>query len=50
MIDACHIKVHLDGTGAQGGNQDMGRTKGGEELQRAMLKIPNHYLLQYIIY
>jgi transposase len=29
MIDASHIKVHPDASGAKGGNQDMGRTKGG---------------------
>ena len=29
MIDASHIKVHQHGTGAKGGNQDVGRTKGG---------------------
>ena len=29
MIDASYIKVHPDGTGGIGGNQDMGRTKGG---------------------
>lgn len=29
MIDASYIKVHPDGTGCRGGNQDMGRTKGG---------------------
>jgi hypothetical protein len=29
MIDASHIKVHPHATGARGGNQDMGRTKGG---------------------
>jgi transposase len=29
MIDASHVKVHPHGTGAVGGNQDMGRTKGG---------------------
>jgi len=29
MIDASHIKVHPHGTGAVGGNQDMGKTKGG---------------------
>ena len=29
MIDASHIKVHPHGAGAIGGNQDMGRTKGG---------------------
>ena len=29
MIDASHIKVHPHATGAKGGNQDMGVTKGG---------------------
>jgi transposase len=29
MIDASHIKVHQHGAGAKGGNQEMGRTKGG---------------------
>ena len=29
MIDATHIKVHPHAAGAVGGNQDMGRTKGG---------------------
>jgi transposase len=29
MIDASHCKVHAHATGAVGGNQDMGRTKGG---------------------
>ncbi len=29
MIDASHIKVHPHAAGANGGNQDMGRTKGG---------------------
>jgi len=29
MIDASHIKVHPDASGARGGNQDMERTKGG---------------------
>ena len=29
MIDASHIKVHPHGAGARGGNQEMGRTKGG---------------------
>ena len=33
MIDASHIKVHLHGTGARGGNQDIGRTK-GRSIQR----------------
>ena len=27
MIDASHVKVHQDGTGAVGGNQAVGRTK-----------------------
>ena len=29
MIDDSHIKAHQDGTGARGGNQAIGRTKGG---------------------
>ena len=29
MIDASYIKVHPHGTGAVGGNQDRGKTKGG---------------------
>ena len=29
MIDASHCKVHPHAAGARGGNQDMGRTKGG---------------------
>ena len=29
IIDATHIKVHPHGAGAQGGNQAMGRRKGG---------------------
>ncbi len=29
MIDASYIKVHPHGTGARGGNQATGRTKGG---------------------
>ena len=29
MIDASHIKVHPRASGAKGGNQDMGITKGG---------------------
>jgi len=29
IIDASHVKVHPHGCGAVGGNQDMGRTKGG---------------------
>ena len=28
MIDASHVKVHPHAAGAQGGNQDMARTKG----------------------
>jgi hypothetical protein len=33
MIDASHVKVHQHGTGAVGGNQEMGRTKGGSTLK-----------------
>lgn len=29
MVDATYVKVHPHGTGAQGGNQGIGRTKGG---------------------
>jgi len=29
MIDASHIKVHPHAAGARGGNQEMGRSKGG---------------------
>ena len=29
LIDASHVKVHPDAAGARGGNQAMGRTKGG---------------------
>ena len=29
MIDASYVKVHPHASGAAGGNQDMGRTKGG---------------------
>ena len=29
MIDASYIKVHPHASGAQGGNQEMGITKGG---------------------
>jgi transposase len=29
MIDSSHIKVHPHAAGAEGGNQDMSRTKGG---------------------
>ena len=29
MVDASHCKVHPHATGARGGNQGMGRTKGG---------------------
>ena len=29
MIDASHVKVHQHGTGAVGGNEAVGRTKGG---------------------
>lgn len=33
IIDATHIKVHPHGTGAKGGNQEMGRTKGGAQYE-----------------
>ena len=50
MIDASHCKVHQHGTGAVGGNQDMGLTKGGST-QRYIwpwmrMVIQSEYLLQ----
>jgi transposase len=33
MIDASHIKVYPHAAGAQGGNQDMGLTKGGSTVR-----------------
>jgi len=33
MIDASHCKVHPHAAGAEGGNQDMSRTKGGSTLR-----------------
>ena len=33
MIDASHIKVHPHASGAQGGNQEMGITKGGSTVR-----------------
>ena len=33
MIDATYIKLHPHGAGAQGGNQAIGRTKGGLNTQ-----------------
>ncbi len=33
MIDASHVKVHPDAAGAKGGNQAMGRTKGGSTVR-----------------
>jgi len=52
MIDASHCKVHQHGTGAAGGNQDMGLTKGGST-QRYIwpwmrMVIQSEYLLQQV--
>lgn len=33
MIDASHCKVHSHAAGAKGGNQGMGRTKGGSTVK-----------------
>lgn len=33
MIDSSHVKVHPHAAGAVGGNQDMGRTKGGSTVR-----------------
>ena len=38
MIDASHVKVHPHAAGAVGGNQDMGKTKGGL-IQRYILHL-----------
>ncbi len=52
MIDASHIKVHQHASGAKGGNQDMGRTKGGS-IQRYIwpwmrMACRSEYLLQQV--
>ena len=52
MIDASHIKVHQHASGANGGNQDMGRTKGGS-IQRYIwpwmrMVCRSEYLLQQV--
>ena len=52
MIDASHIKVHQHASGAKGGNQDMGRTKGGST-QRYIwpwmrMACRSEYLLQQV--
>ena len=36
MIDASHCKVHPHASGARGGNQKMGRTKGGSTRSRTL--------------
>ena len=52
IIDASHIKVHLHGAGAKGGNQDMSRTKGGS-IQKYIwpwmrMAIQSEYILQKV--
>ena len=52
IIDASHIKVHPHATGARGGNQDMGRTKGGSTQKYIWpwmrMVIRSEYLLQRV--
>jgi transposase len=52
MIDASHIKVHPHAAGAVGGNQDMGRTKGGSTpkyiLPWMRMVCRSEYLLQQV--
>ncbi len=52
MIDASHIKVHQHAVGARGGNQDMGRTKGGSIVRYTWswmrLVIRSEYLLHQV--
>ena len=52
MIDASHIKVHPHAAGAVGGNQDMGRTKGGSTpryiLPWMRMVCRSEYLLQRV--
>ena len=52
MIDASHIKVHPHAAGAKGGNQDMGRTKGGSTVKCIWpwmrLVIRSEYLLHQV--
>ena len=52
MIDASHIKVHPHAAGAVGGNQDMGRTKGGSTpryiLPWIRMVCRSEYLLQRV--
>jgi len=52
MIDASHIKVHQHASGAKGGNQDMGRTKGGSTQRYTWpwmrMACRSEYLLQQV--
>lgn len=52
MIDASHVKVHAHGTGSQGGNQDMGHTKGGSTVRYIWpwmrMVCQSEYLLQRV--
>ena len=52
MIDASYIKVHPHAAGAVGGNQDMGRTKGGSTpryiLPWMRMVCRSEYLLQRV--
>jgi hypothetical protein len=52
LIDASHVKVHPHGTGAVGGNEDMGHTKGGSTARYIWpwmrLVFRSEYLLQQV--
>jgi len=52
IIDASHVKVHPHSCGAVGGNQDMGRTKGGSTpkyiLPWMRMVVSSEYLLQQV--
>jgi len=52
MIDSSYIKVHLHATGAEGGNQDMSRTKGGSTVRYIWpwmrMVCPSEYLSQRV--
>ena len=52
IIDASHVKVHKHGHGAVGGNQDIGRTKGGQTPKYIWpwmrMVVSSEYLLQRV--
>jgi transposase len=52
IVDASHVKVHPHACGAAGGNQDMGRTKGGSTPKYIWpwmrMVVSSEYLLQRV--